>query len=231
MSWRDFWNGEHKIYVNARHHRLHFDLIGRDIFDLIKSPTTHMLDYGCGEAGAAQLIASKCERLYLFDTAPNVRAKLKQDFADHSKIQILDETELSQLADHSLDLIVINSVVQYLSHGECGDALDLCKRKLKAEGRLIIGDVIPKDSGALGDITALFGFAITGGFFIAACLGLLATFFSDYRKLRSSIGLTRYREEEALALLSKHGWSAERAPHNIDHNQTRMTFVAKSVGA
>jgi SAM-dependent methyltransferase len=227
MSWRDFWNGEHKIYVNARHHRLHFELIGRDICDLIESPSTHMLDYGCGEAGASNLIAKKCEGLLLFDTAPNVRAKLLADFASNPKIRILDEAALANIEAHSLDLVVINSVLQYLSHGECMDALILCKSKLKPQGRLIIGDVIPKESGALGDTKALLSFALHGGFFIAACLGLLATFFSDYRKLRSSIGLTRYSEDEAFTLLSKQGFKAERASHNIGHNQTRMTFIAK----
>ena len=31
MSWRDFWNGEHAIYVSERHKTLHYRRIALDI--------------------------------------------------------------------------------------------------------------------------------------------------------------------------------------------------------
>ena len=226
MSWRDFWNGSHSIYVNARHRALHFDMIGKDIGALVPARDAIVLDYGCGEAGSAEMVAAPCGELYLYDTAPNVREKLRLVYGANPKIHILNYETLEALAPASFDMIVINSVIQYLSHGEFERVLDVCHAKLKPTGKLIIGDVIPKTSDAIGDTKALLDFALKGGFLVAACWGLVATFFSDYRKLRSSIGLTRYAPDEVLTLLSAQKFHAVRAPHNIGHNQTRMMFIA-----
>lgn len=55
----------------------------------------------------------------------------------------------------------------------------------------------------------------------------MATALSDYRELRTKIGLQRYGEVEMLAKLKKADLSAARAPKNIGHNPWRMTFVAR----
>ncbi|RTK18434.1 methyltransferase, partial [Enterococcus faecalis] len=49
---------------------------------------------------------------------------------------------------------------------------------------------------------------------------------SDYRQLRTRIGLQRYREDEMIAKFAAAGFTATRAPRNIGHNPWRMTFVA-----
>jgi hypothetical protein len=57
--------------------------------------------------------------------------------------------------------------------------------------------------------------------------GLVRTVLSDYWRLRSSIGLARYDERAITAKLAAHGFVVARAPHNLGHNQTRMTFLCK----
>ena len=69
MDWKEYWNGPHPIYVNARHRALHFDRIAKDIAALIPSRDSIALDWGCGEADAADSLARACAKLYLFDTA------------------------------------------------------------------------------------------------------------------------------------------------------------------
>ncbi len=228
MDWREYWNGPHPIYVNARHRALHFERIAADIAALVPGPEAIALDYGCGEADAADAVAQHCGRLYLFDTAPSVIENLRQKFANNARIQILDEAALIALTDHSLDFVIINSVVQYLSHEQLGEALDLLHRKLKPTGLLAIGDVIHVNDNAVADTLALFRFAWDGGFVFAALMGVLRTVFSDYRKLRDKLGLTRYTPDEFIKLLAAHGFSAHRAASNIGHNQGRMLFVAKT---
>ena len=44
---------------------------------------------------------------------------------------------------------------------------------------------------------------------------------------RSTIGLARYDEGAITARLVAHGLIAARAPHNLGHNQARMTFLCK----
>ena len=80
---------------------------------------------------------------------------------------------------------------------------------------------------AITDAAALLGLAAANGFFFAALFGLVRTMLSGYWKLRQQAGLTRYSEDAIVAALAAAGFSAERAAHNLGHNQARMTFVAK----
>lgn len=229
MNWREFWNGTHAIYVNDRHRALHYDRIAKDISALVPTPEASVLDYGCGEAGSADIVARRCGMLYLYDAAPNVQDRLRLRFGRDDKIVVLSTEALEALADKSIDLVIANSLIQYLSHPEFEALLDLAHRKLKSTGKLIVADVIPADANAVDDVKALLGFAWQGGFLTAAGLGLVATFFSDYRKLRDQIGLTRYAAQDIATLFSAHGFSSTRAPINIGHNQSRMMFVATPV--
>ncbi|MDB5571285.1 MAG: methyltransferase [Hyphomicrobiales bacterium] len=226
MDWREYWNGPHPIYVNARHRALHFDLIARDIARLFPSRQAVALDYGCGEADTAATLAQACGKLYLFDTASTVRERLRARHSGDPKIVVLDEAGLEALPEGALDLIVVNSVLQYLSETELESVLDYAHERLKPGGKIALGDVVPANANAVSDTLALLDFAVKGGFLAAALVGLARTAFSDYRKLRDQLGLTRYEEGRMLELLRERGFVAERAPHNIGHNQTRMLFLA-----
>jgi SAM-dependent methyltransferase len=226
MSWRDFWNGTHSIYVSERHRALHYQSIAEDMARFVDKPDAMVLDHGCGEALSADLVARRCAKLFLFDAAPRVREKLAARFGADPGIAVLDDAGLAALPDHSLDLVVANSLAQYLSRDELAGLMTFWRGKLKPSGRLVLGDIIPPDADALADAAALLGFARRGGFFLKALRGLAATFFSDYRKLRQELGLTRYAEAELIDLLRQQGFSAARSRPNIGHNQQRMLFVA-----
>lgn len=229
MTWRDFWNGEHALYVNSRHRALHFADIGKSVAALIPSPDAFLLDYGCGEALAADLIAEKCGRLYLYDAAPRIAAALRQRHGASDKIVVLDEAALDALPDASLDMMLCNSVFQYLSREECGALVAFAAAKLKLGGRLIVADVIPPHVDAMSNSLALLEFAYRGGFLLAALRGLVATYFSRYRTLRGRVGLTTFTIPEMQRLLSTGGFETRRAERNIGYNQARMTFIGRRV--
>jgi SAM-dependent methyltransferase len=230
MTWRDFWNHNHSIYVNARHKSLHYASIAKDLLPLIPFPQADVLDYGCGEALAAPHFAAHCGKLYLYDGAPNTEALLRQRYGTgYDNIIVLSESALAQLADESLDMIICNSVLQYLRLDECRDFVQFAWRKLKPGGRLVVADIIPPYVDAASDTMALLEFSLRGGFFFAALRGLLATYFSRYRKLRTNIGLTTFAIPDMQRLLSTNGFEAKRLDRNIGHNQARMTFIGKRV--
>jgi hypothetical protein len=93
----------------------------------------------------------------------------------------------------------------------------------------VAGDVVPTDASAISDASALLRFGWQDGFFCAAVLGLIRTFFSDYRQLRTKVGLTRYSEQEMAGKLAAAGFKATRAPGNLGHLATRMTFLARKM--
>jgi SAM-dependent methyltransferase len=227
-DWIAFWDSEHSIYVNARHRDVHYRTIAQDIRAHLPAGAA-VLDYGCGEALHADLVAASARSLILCEAAPKVRTALKRRFAAQAKIKVCAPDEVAALPARTLDAVVLHSVAQYLTPQELDALLAMFRRLLSDEGVLILGDVIPPHVSALGDALALLRFAAANGFFGAALVGLVRTFLSDYWRLRSHLGLRRYGEAAMIAKLAGSGFSARRAPTNIGHNPARMTFIARPV--
>lgn len=226
-DWISFWDTPHSIYVNARHRDVHYRIIAEDVRGYVPSPDAVIMDYGCGEALHAGIVAAAAGRLILVEAAPGVVAGLTSRFAANPNIEVAPPERLQTYPDDSLDLIVLNSVAQYLSAETFDALLATFRRLLKLEGLLVIGDIIPPDLSPVADIAALLRLAAAHGFLGAALFGLARTLTSDYTRLRARLGLTRYDAAAMLAKLASAGFSGERAARNIGHNQARLTFLAR----
>src|SRR5664279_2826123 len=107
MDWISFYDFKHSvIYVNARHRDVHYETIAKDIRDLVPSPDAQVLDYGCGEATSAALLAEACGHLTMVEAAPNVRAALKERYIHNPKISVLTPEEAAVQPPATYDLIV-----------------------------------------------------------------------------------------------------------------------------
>jgi ubiquinone/menaquinone biosynthesis C-methylase UbiE len=226
-DWRSFWDSSHSIYVNARHKDVHYREIADQIAAFVPGPGAHVLDYGSGEAIHADRVAAVAAQVLLCDSAPSVRAAIAARFAADPRLRALSPEEVEKLPDRSLDLIVSNSMTQYLSAAELDRVLGLWHRLLAPAGALIVADVIPPDTGALTDVMALLRYAAANGFLAAALGGLVRTAMSPYSRLRSRIGVTRYTQSEFMQKLRSAGFAAERLTRNLEHNAARMTFRAR----
>ena len=227
QDWVSFWDSDHPIYVNARHFDVHYRAVAADIVRLLPSAEARVLDHGCGEALHADAVAAQCGGLLLCEAAPSVRARVAARFANEEKIRVIGPHEVARLPQACLDLVVANSLVQYLKRSELEALLADWRRLLKPGGRLVLADVIGPTQSAAADALALLRFAAANGFLIAAVLGLVRTVFSRYRKLRAELGLAHYTEREMLDLLRRAGFSAKRLARNFGHNQARMAFEAE----
>ena len=229
-DWRSFWDGEHAIYVSDRHKAVHYQAIADGILEHVAAAglgnDAVVLDYACGEALETRRVAAAVGRLVLCDGAPSVVAKLRERFGGLANVGFaLPEDLDTELADGSTDLIVVSSLIQYLSRDDLAALLDRFRAKLKPSGRLVIADVIPPDAGMVADVTSLLRNAFRNGYLPAALMGLVATAVSPYRKLRSEIGLATYGEGEMIGLMAGHGFTATRHRPNLGLTPHRMTFV------
>ena len=224
MDWRSFWDGDHPIYVNQRHRTLHDRRLADDIIAHIDRPGLTVLDYACGEATEAGRVASHCAQLILSDGAPSVREKLESRYGTTENIIIQSPEETAAWPDGTIDLAIINSLLQYLSRDETAALMRRLHAKLKPGGRLVIGDVIDPATGPLTDAVALLKFGAQGGFLVAAFGGLVRTALGDYRKVRGALGLTTWTESDFLAMLREAGFEPKRLAINFGHNQARMAF-------
>jgi SAM-dependent methyltransferase len=230
MSWRDFWNGEHAIYVSPRHKALHYRQIATDLIGHIPAPDAVVLDHGCGEALDAGRVAGHCGKLYLCEAAPSVRDKLRAMLGGKANVAVVSPEEVEALPAETLDLVVANSLIQYLSRDELVALLATWRGKLKPGGKLVIADIIPPDVSPLTDASQLLAFAWRGGFLVAALAGLVRTAFSDYRKLRAQYGLSTYRIDDITALIAAAGFVDVTPARNFGHNPHRLTLVGRKAG-
>jgi ubiquinone/menaquinone biosynthesis C-methylase UbiE len=226
-DWIDYYDSTHTIYASRRHRDLHFELVARDIIGYVTSNDAVVLDYACGEALSAAKVAEACGKLFLAEPAPGVRGRLIARFAPNTKIRVRSLDDLRNMEEKSIDLVVMNSVAQYMTSTELDSAFAVIKRLLKPSGRLVLGDILRPEVGMPRDVVALLRFASKHGFLKDALIGLVATALSDYRQLRARVGLQRYAEAEMIAKLAASGFTASRAHFNIGHNPWRMTFVAR----
>jgi SAM-dependent methyltransferase len=224
-DWISFWDSKHSIYVNRRHRDLHCYAVARGIRAHVR-PSARVLDYGCGEALHADHIAAWARRLTLCEAAPALRAELARRFA-HTSIEVRSPEEIAALPADSFDVIVLHSVAQYLTPQELDALVVTFHRLLGRNGLLVLGDIIPPHVSAASDAVALMRFAAMHGFFGAAIVGLARTLVSDYWRLRSRLGLTRYSDEAIILKLAAVGFYTLQASTNIGHNPARMTFLAR----
>ncbi len=229
-SWLGFWNRPHSIYVNERHLRVHCARVADDILSVLpREPALRVLDYGCGDALEAERIASRVGRLFLYDAAPAVQARLRQRFAGISTITVLDDAGLAALPDGTLDVIVVFSVVQYVPRGDLPALIREWRRRLRPGGSLILADIIPPEAGMLADIRSLLATAAANGFLLASLAGLVTTFFSDYRRLRHRLGFAIYTDAEIEALLTQAGFAPVMQARNLGFHPARRTVIARAV--
>jgi SAM-dependent methyltransferase len=227
VDWVSFWDTPHSIYVNDRHRDVHYRTIAQDMRRYVTASDAVVMDYGCGEALHADLLAAAARRLILVEAPPGIVAGLRAHFAAEPNIEVWTADQVAQCPDRSIDLIVLHSVAQYVSQAALDGLFAEFRRLLRPDGRLVVGDVIPPTVSVFADAAALLRFAAAHGFLGTAVLGLARTLFSDYPRLRKTLGLSLYDEPAMLRKLAAAGFVGARMPTNIGHNQARMTFFAR----
>lgn len=226
-GWLGFWNGPQPVYVSERHRRVHYRKVADDILEVLPHRRARVLDFGCGAALDAGRVADACARLYLCEAADSWRAELAERFRGHARIEVIDPADLEGLPDASLDLIVVNSVLQYIPREEIPALLRRFRTKLAPQGTLVLADLLPERSSALADAVSLLRLALREGFLAAALAGLARLAVSDYRRLRQEVGLTVLPPDELEVLLATAGLEGRRRAVNFGFNQRRSTYIVR----
>jgi SAM-dependent methyltransferase len=226
-DWVAYYDSAHSIYVNDRHRDVHYSRLADAIVSHIPGPSAAVLDYGCGEALHADRVANAAGRLMLAEAGPAVRGRLIERFKRNLKIMVISTDRAATMLPQSFDVVIMHSVSQYLTPEEFDRTAALFHRLLKPNGLFLVGDVVPPKASAISDAWALLRFGRQDGFLLAAVHGLIRTLFSEYWRLRTKVGLVRYSEHAMTSKLTAAGFTATRAPDNLGHLATRMTFLAR----
>lgn len=231
QSWLTYWNAPNTSYVSERHQRAHYEVLFAGIRPYLPDAESVVLDWGCGDAYVAERVAAQCGTVLLFDAAETTRQRLQLRYGAADRIRVLDKSGLDALPAGSVDLVIVNSVIQYLSAETFSQSLNLFHRLIRPAGALLLGDVITPGTGNLRHATTFLRFACGHGFLLAALGGLARTFLSPYRKLQHDLGLTAYTPSEMLQALERHGFLAEKLPRNIAVSLHRSSYLAHKSGS
>jgi SAM-dependent methyltransferase len=230
QSWLDFWNGSNFIYVSLKHLVAHHQQLLADLAPLLPERGAVVLDYGCGDSLLARSLAERGLTTLLYDRSSAVQKRLRGRLGDVPGVHVLDEAAFARLPPGSVDFVLVISVVQYLSEADLDVLLGQLWRLLRPGGRLLLADVMDPATPMRRDVTSLLALARRSGFVLQAILGLIATYFSPYRRLRKAIGLTSYSVDAMLAKLAAAGLSARRLPANVGPSAHRLCFLAERPG-
>lgn len=183
------------------------------------------LDFGCGFGFMADELASRVREVYLWDASENMRRLASRKVARHNNVRFLDLSTPDLIsAEHSFDLILVNSVVQYMSKEDFSAWLKRWRCLLAPQGSLVISDIIMPGQSFLLDLLAYLVFGAREGFLVHTLWNTLKQ-FSRYLRVRRKRPLTRYSREELQEQASAAGLSVRFLPENITYRTRRLAAV------
>ena len=189
-----------------------------------------VLDFGSGFGHVADMLAPRVGELFLWDASANMRQCARARVGNHGNVRFLDLSDSpSSHPALQLDMILVNSVIQYMDAEEFSDWF-LCWRKMLAPGgRLVISDIIPPEYPAYADIMDLLKFSSRRGFVLRAICQATTEIWRYWgvRRVRPLTRISRQdldRQAQAAGLMVSYPW-------NLTHFTMRMTAVFTRVGA
>jgi SAM-dependent methyltransferase len=136
-GWQQFWerplDGEH-LEAEARHFARNLRRLRN--FD----GSEDVLDFGCGHGYVAREIAPRVRSIDLWDASPTVRQQAASELRQPN-VHVLDSLDPGAAPAGRYDLIIVNSVVQYMATDELRSWLEAWARLLRPGGVVIVADV------------------------------------------------------------------------------------------
>ena len=221
--WEAFWEGLREQQI---HRAEADDYVRRLEAALPLDPRAQVLDFGCGFGYVAMTLAPKVGEVFLWDASANIRRHARVNVANSCpNIRFLDLLDPHALTpNRRFDLILVNSVVQYMTIEEFSWQLITWRKMLAPGGRIIISDLIPPGVRPLAELAAMLVFSTRHRFLLRALREGLGE-LSRYSRTRAARPLLRLSHEDVLRLATAAGLTAEFLPENLTHRSRRITAV------
>jgi SAM-dependent methyltransferase len=222
-AWESYWEGlsdEQQLF------REQSEEYFRNLNSTVRlDPQARVLDFGCGFGYVAEVLAPRVGELFLWDASANMRRRARLNLAGHQNIQFLDLSDPKSLPDElQFELILVNSVVQYMTFDEFSAWLLRWRNMLAPTGRLVISDLIPPDYPAILDVVDLLRFSARRGFLVRAIWQAFSEIWR-YWGVRSVRPLSRVGRENLSQQAKDAGLTVSCLPLNLTHFKKRLTAV------
>jgi cyclopropane fatty-acyl-phospholipid synthase-like methyltransferase len=191
---------------------------------------TRILDFGCGYGTIAERLARIGAKVDLWDAAPTMLRSAAQRLTGLPNIHEIHLTDSGSTERGPFDLILVNSVIQYMTATELHDWLRRWRPMLADGGRIVLSDLIPPDHSTLGDIVSLFRFGVRRGYLFRAMRGIWKE-RPRYHAAATQRPLLHVDRAALTADARNLGYSVRFLPRNLTHFSGRTTAVLEVASA
>lgn len=188
--------------------------------------TDVVLDFGCGFGYVLVLLARHVGRVAYWDAAANVLRRAGDRVAHLPHVEMVDLAEGRPAPDRIYDLVLVNSVVQYMQRAELAGWLARWRSMLRDDGRLVVSDVPTPDLSTWEELTDMLAFAERRGFLWAAVRDGFRE-AGRYARTRRRLSLLCLTPDELAALAMEAGLSPELLPANLTHRSGRFSMLLR----
>jgi SAM-dependent methyltransferase len=193
-----------------------------------------VLDFGCGFGSAVALLAPLVAEVWWWDPSPSMRSATLRKTRhlenarpyDLSALPPLEPRKGSGPSGGAFDLILVNSVVQYMPPAEMWRWIERFRELLALRGQIVLSDLIPPDHSTLADLLDLLRFGARQGSLPAVLTAALGD-VRAYRRTRRAAPLERVGVSDLIRRASDLGLEATALPRNLTHLRKRWTAVLR----
>ncbi len=181
-----------------------------------------VLDFGAGFGNVSFFIRNKAQKIYLYDKSEYMLEVLKVNFQNSKNMHIISSVND---IDEKVDIILVNSVLQYMSIDELKKALLELQRICKPDTKIVFSDIIPHNYSKITDFLVQLKLSLKFRFFRKLMIYAVSnSVFSPSLSLSSNY-LTKYDEDELIEILSEFNFASEKMESNFTFSKKRYTLV------
>lgn len=222
--------GDWLHYFDSLHEQQMFQVEAEDFVERLErvvplTPEMRVLDFGCGFGFCAALMARKAGKVMLWDGSPNMRLRAAATIAGHANARGLS-VEPAPSGEHRFDLIVVNSVIQYMTTNQVQRWLITWRALVTPGGRLVLADVVPQDGRSYRDLFDQSMFALRRGFLVTALKEGVSE-FRRYCATRSARPLTTFSRQHLEQLAAGADFQVQFLPSNLTCRSARMSLLLR----
>lgn len=185
-----------------------------------------VLDFGCGFGFVADFLASRVGHIYLWDASANMRAHARANTAHHRNVHLIDLSDPAAGAASGVafDLILVNSVLQYMRPDEAELWISRWRALLAPEGQIVLSDLIPPGHRLTTDLRDLLRF-LARRRLLSRLLPQASAELRRYWAARTADPLSRVSPEDLSRWAEKAGLGVQLLPRNLTHFTARYSAL------
>lgn len=216
--WHDYWIGT----PDSRYLRAEADVFASRViarFEL--DGDDHVLDFGCGYGHVSEMLATRAGVVWIWDRVESDQATALERIGGGN----VEAADLGRIEETSeADLVIVNSVIQYMTDTELGEWMPRWASMLAPEGRILISDVPTDRSSLFAETIRWFALALRHRVLIET-MRFARENAARYRSAREKSALAMHSEARLRELAADAGLRLHREPANLAFQPRRASFV------